>query len=191
VCFGESRGPYGPISLSTSPHLVHIYDKMASERVKEQNRVACRKWRAKNKDKVKELNKKHGVKNNKHTEYRKEYRRRRMQTDPLFKLRSGIRTLIYDSLRRKGHKKNSKTATILGCTFEEFKQYIESQFEPWMNWDNQGNNIVTEPNTTWDLDHIIPISNATTLEEVIKLNHYTNFQPLCSYNNRFIKRNHT
>lgn len=32
-----------------------------------------------------------------------------------------------------------------------------------------------------------PISSAKTEEEAIKLCHYTNFQPLCSYTNRYIK----
>ena len=39
-----------------------------------------------------------------------------------------------------------------------------------------------------DIDHIIPISTAKTEEEIIKLNHYSNLQPLCSYTNRVIKR---
>jgi hypothetical protein len=30
----------------------------------------------------------------------------------------------------------------------------------------------------WNIDHIIPISSARTEEEIYKLNHYTNFQPL-------------
>jgi len=34
----------------------------------------------------------------------------------------------------------------------------------------------------------IPISYAKTEEDVIKLNHYTNLQPLCSFVNRVIKR---
>ena len=38
-----------------------------------------------------------------------------------------------------------------------------------------------------DLDHIIPVSSATTAEEVIRLNHYTNFQLLPSIYNRNIK----
>ena len=45
-----------------------------------------------------------------------------------------------------------------------------------MNWDNRGE---------WHYDHIIPISNAKTEEEVNKLNHYTNFQPLWAKDNRF------
>lgn len=46
-----------------------------------------------------------------------------------------------------------------------------------------------EFNYGWDLDHIIPISSAKTEDDLIKLNHYTNFQPLCSKINREIKRN--
>ena len=35
----------------------------------------------------------------------------------------------------------------------------------------------------WSLDHIIPISLAKTEKELIKLNHYTNFQPLWKIEN--------
>jgi hypothetical protein len=38
------------------------------------------------------------------------------------------------------------------------------------------------------IDHIIPISTANTEDEVIKLNHFTNLKPLCSYTNRYIKK---
>jgi len=51
------------------------------------------------------------------------------------------------------------------------------------------NKIPNKLNETWDLDHKIPISSAKTEEDVLKLNHYTNFQPLCSYTNRYIKIN--
>jgi len=57
-----------------------------------------------------------------------------------------------------------------------------------MNWDNQGLYSKNRFNIGWDLDHIIPISSAKTEEDVIRLNHYTNFQPLCSKINRDIKR---
>ena len=79
---------------------------------------------------------------------------------------------------------------ILGCLFEEFKQYIENQFADWMTWDNHGNpdDGILELNKTWDLDHIIPISEAKDESDIIRLNHYANFQPLCSYTNRFVKR---
>ena len=57
-----------------------------------------------------------------------------------------------------------------------------------MNWDNRGL-YNGEFNCGWDIDHIIPISLATTEEELIKLCHYTNLQPLCSKVNRDIKKN--
>ena len=43
-------------------------------------------------------------------------------------------------------------------------------------------------NHGWDIDHIIPLSSAKSEEEIIKLCFYTNLQPLCSYTNRYIKR---
>jgi len=60
-----------------------------------------------------------------------------------------------------------------------------------MNWQNYGNPVdgLIEPNKTWDIDHIIPISSAINEDELLKLNHYTNLQPLCSYYNRFVKKN--
>jgi hypothetical protein len=122
---------------------------------------------------------------------KKKYHDERIKNDPLYKLSCNIRVLIRGSLNGKGHKKNTKTENILGCSFEEFKQYLESKFEPWMNWNNYGNwnGTPTEPNIAWDIDHIIPNSKGLTEEEVIKLNHYTNLQPLCSFTNRNIKRN--
>ncbi len=83
--------------------------------------------------------------------------------------------------------KNFKTKEILGCTYEDFKFFLETKFESWMSWDNYGLYDGTL-NFGWDLDHIIPISVAKSEEKVIKLNHYTNFQPLCSKINRDIKR---
>lgn len=60
-----------------------------------------------------------------------------------------------------------------------------------MNWGNYGNwnGVPTEPNTAWDIDHIIPSSSAKTEEELLKLNHYTNLKPLCSFTNRWVKVN--
>jgi HNH endonuclease len=56
-----------------------------------------------------------------------------------------------------------------------------------MNWENWGK-YDGKINTSWDIDHIIPISSAVTEEDILKLNHYTNLQPLCSYVNRYIKK---
>ena len=55
-----------------------------------------------------------------------------------------------------------------------------------MNWENYGKYNGNYKNG-WDIDHIIPLNKAKTPEDVIKLNHYTNLQPLDSYINRVIK----
>jgi hypothetical protein len=56
-----------------------------------------------------------------------------------------------------------------------------------MTWENYGL-YNKQFNYGWDIDHIVPLASAITEEDVIKLNHYTNLQPLCSYTNRNIKR---
>ena len=81
-----------------------------------------------------------------------------------------MRNLIRNAFRRGFTTKSKKTIEILGCSFEEFYKHLESRFDDKMNWGNQG--------TYWHMDHIIPISSAKTEEEVYRLNHYTNFQPL-------------
>ena len=116
-----------------------------------------------------------------------EYNRNRKKYDILYKFSLNIRNNIYVAFKNKGYKKTSKTKEILGCSFEELKEYIESKFENWMNWDNKGL-YNGEFNYGWDVDHIIPISSAKTEEEIILLNHYSNLQPLCSKINRDIKR---
>ena len=59
-----------------------------------------------------------------------------------------------------------------------------------MNWDNYGL-YNGELNYGWDIDHIIPHSLGKTENEILKLNHYTNLQPLSSHTNRDIKKDKT
>jgi len=115
----------------------------------------------------------------KNKESRNKRTRERKEIDPLFRLTAIIRTAIRNSITRRGYTKKSNTYEILGCSFEDFKTYIEIQFTKGMTWENKN---------LWHLDHIIPISSARTEEEVIKLNHYTNFQPLWAEDN-LIKSN--
>jgi hypothetical protein len=88
-------------------------------------------------------------------------------TDILYKLSHCVRCLISDSFKGMYYKKTSKTQNILGCTFEEFKIYLESKFEPWMNWNNYGNwnGEPKEVDTAWDIDHIVPLSVRQQAEE--------------------------
>jgi len=108
--------------------------------------------------------------------YSKEYHVNRKKTDPLFKFSGKVRSSISSAFKRSNGKfrKNSLTEKILGCTILEFTHYIESKLKEGMTLSNHGK---------WHLDHIIPVSRAKTEEEIIKLNHYTNFQPLWAEEN--------
>ena len=106
-----------------------------------------------------------------------EYIKKRNKEDKVFRFRNSLRQLIITSFKRGSfnYKKKTKTEFILGCTILEFRNYIESKFTKGMNFENHGE---------WHLDHIIPLASATTEEEIINLNHYTNFQPLWAEDNR-------
>lgn len=160
---------------------------------KENNRI--KEWQLKNKEKVKE-NYKNWISKNK--EKIKEYRllnkenrqikdKYRKSIDSVYRISCNVRGLTNKAFKRNGFTKNSRTREILGCTFDFLKEYIESKFESWMNWENYGK-YNGELNHGWDIDHIIPISSAKTEDDVIKLSHYNNLQPLCSKVNRDIKK---
>lgn len=170
----------------------NYYEKRKIESIEEirlQNRENSKRYRINNKEKI--SNKARIYRKENIEKFRAKDKRNNLKklNDSFFIFKEKIRMNIKNSFYKKYYPKKSKTAEILGCTFEEFKIYIESKFEPWMNWNNYGNKngICTDKNQSWDLDHIIPISTAKTEEDVIKLNYYKNFQPLCSYVNRYIK----
>lgn len=98
-----------------------------------------------------------------------EYRKKRMEIDDLYKAKTIAREVIRKAISRGGYKKNSRTEQILGCDYETFKSHIESKFTEGMNWQNRGE---------WHVDHVVPISFAASEEQLLKLNHYTNLQPL-------------
>jgi hypothetical protein len=136
-------------------------------------------YRINNVDKVTEYNKTYRLENiDKYKQYAKgyhaKYRKARMKKDPLFKLNCSISSLIRMSIRGNGYKKTSRTHEIIGCSYEEFKIHLEKQFTEGMNWSNYGK---------WHMDHIYPVSRATDEQHLIKLNHYTNFQPLWAEDN--------
>jgi hypothetical protein len=153
------------------------------------------KYNSENKNKILERKKEYYQDNkDKSKKYRLENRekrnlsiKKRKESDSLFKLKENIRTSIYVSFSRNGYTKKSRTHEILGCSFEDFKNHLESKFESWMTWNNYGL-YNGELDFGWDIDHITPTSSAITEEELIRLNHYTNLQPLCSKVNRDIKR---
>jgi hypothetical protein len=157
------------------------YYKKNQEQIKERSKT----WRDNNKDKISEQKKEYNKANRDRVNL---YLRARYENDYSYAFKIKIKKIIQKNFKKMNYTKKSKSLDILGCDFECFRLYIESKFEPWMNWDNYGL-YNGEFNYGWDLDHIIPISSATSEEQVLNLNHFSNFQPLCSKFNRDIKRN--
>jgi hypothetical protein len=150
---------------------------------KEKILVEQAEYRENNKEKISEKAAEYYKKNkDKLAEYRKVYRQKnkdrlnkqevqRRQQDPMVRLKHNIRTRVQEMFKKQGYTKNSRTHEILGAEWDVVKQHIEALFWPGMAWDNLGN-------LGWHLDHIIPLASAATEEELVKLNHYTNLQPL-------------
>ena len=90
--------------------------------------------------------------------------------NPIRKFADATRKNVAQSFKRRDkYPKNEHTEEILGCSMQFFCEYIESKFKDGMTMENYGE---------WQLDHIIPLATAKTKEEIIKLCHYTNYQPL-------------
>lgn len=120
---------------------------------------------------------------------RREKHLKRME-EPLYKLKVSFSRRLNKLLKRVECDRSTNKPYYLdklGCSFEEFKIYLESKFEDWMTWENYGK-YNGQLNYGWDIDHIIPLSKAITENEIYNLSHYMNLQPLCSRTNRDIKK---
>lgn len=99
------------------------------------------------------------------------YRKNRIKIDPIYKMSCNLRTRISDFVKERSYIKNTTTEKLLGITYEELKIWLENQFTKEMNWDNYGRR-------GWHIDHKVPLVSAKTEEELWRLCHYTNLQPL-------------
>lgn len=186
-------------SQKTKQYKKDWYQKNKNSLDKEKLKLNKKNHKENNTNKYSETNRNYYIQNkDKISSYKKDWRKNNIEairlhkknkksTDSLYKLTESIRNAIRRSIKNNGFKKKCKTIEILGCSFEHFKQHIESKWESWMSWENYGL-YNGELNHGWDIDHIIPTSSAKTENEIIKLNHYTNLQPLCSKINRDIKK---
>jgi hypothetical protein len=141
------------------------------------NKDKRRTYKEKNKDKLKEK-RLEWIKNNtnKIREWENEYHRKRYNDDILYRLSKNVRGRLRSFIKRNKITKKDKTFDIVGCSPEFLREYLENQFTNGMSWDNQGF-------YGWHIDHIIPLSSAKTEEDLYKLSHYTNLQPLWGKDN--------
>lgn len=153
---------------------------------KEAIKQQAKEWRQNNREKKKELDRLYNC-NNKESilQWRREWTRstgyykkqhQATMSDPMLKFKAGVGSLIRGSFKRaaNGILKEGKTEELLQCSLDFFVQYIQEKFTEGMTLENYGE---------WHLDHITPLATAITREDVVHLNHYSNFQPLWAKDN--------
>lgn len=79
---------------------------------------------------------------------------------------------------RNGYVKKQKTMKYFGCTTQQLRDHLQSQFDRNMTWDNYG--------SYWEVDHIMPCDmfDLTRDDHVAMCNNYTNLRPLEKSKNR-------
>ena len=105
-----------------------------------------------------------------------EYEKQRYHSDLNYRITECLRSRLWNALN--GKTKSASTMELLGCTVEFLKEYLASQFQEGMSWDNYSFEV-------WHIDHIRPCSSfdLTDPEQQKQCFHYTNLQPLWAKDN--------
>jgi len=101
---------------------------------------------------------------------------KRRDEDSQYRMKMALHVRLYDAVKRQKGVKSSKTLELLGCSVNDLKTHLESQFTECMTWENYGE---------WHIDHIRPCAsfNLEDPEEQKKCFHWTNLQPLWAKDN--------
>lgn len=100
--------------------------------------------------------------------------RAKRKSDPLKAMQARLSRLHRHALAMVGAIKISPTFEQLGYTVEDFVEHIERQFVKGMGWHNLAE---------WQIDHIIPVSEAKTETDVVALNQLSNLRPMWAREN--------
>jgi len=128
-------------------------------------------YRAKNAEKIKLAKQKYGAENR--DKIAKALAERRAR-NPIVRLANSMRRSIRRYLDA-GQKGEMSSFEIIGCSKDDLRKHLESKFRDGMTWQNYGNH--------WHIDHIVPLISAKSPEEVKRLCHWTNLQPLTAFDN--------
>ena len=155
--------------------IVREKDRIRSKEKYKNNPEISQEYYNKNKESILKYKKTWAKQNHeKIKKQKREYIKKRNSNDFIFNLKNRMRGRLNHFLTKNNLTKTNKTFEIVGCTPEFLKEHLEKQFVDGMTWENRGE---------WHIDHKIPLSSAKTEEELYKLCHYTNLQPLWAEEN--------
>jgi len=105
------------------------------------------------------------------------YRRLRRQ-NPGIRLKMNARSRFFKVMKKvKAVQTTDSFNDFIGCSSAFLRKHIESQFEPWMNWDNYG--------PGWQMDHKIPLKffDLFDQDQAKSAFHFSNLKPVsAAYN---------
>lgn len=135
-----------------SRHVRDAYRARNAKRI----RAATRRWQHENRERYLELQRRH---------------REKHRDNPVRRIAGNLRAQLHRWVKM-GAAKPAKTEVLLGCSFEDFRHYLETRFRTGMTWQNYGR--------AWHIDHIIPCSafDLTQPKQVRQCFHFTNLRPL-------------
>jgi hypothetical protein len=133
-----------------------------------------RKYQKANREKLQEKANEWKSANRELVRAQKKRRHAKKKADPVYQMAGRVRARMRRAFTRNGFGLESKTRKMLGCDWKQFCKHIEKHFADGMSWDNR---------SEWHLDHVVPLSCATTIEGLEKLSHYTNICPLWAAEN--------
>jgi hypothetical protein len=109
------------------------------------------------------------------------YSKQRKNNNPTIKISANLRSKISTGIKKFNGEKQKSILNVVGLkSWEEFRKYIENNWDSGMNWDNYG---IGKNNTTWHIDHIIPLHSAKNINDILILNHYINLKPMWGSDN--------
>ncbi len=138
-----------------------------ADAIRETKRLYCQK----NAAKIKLAKQKYGVENR---EKLSKALANRRANNPLVRMANSMRR----SIRRYldvGQKGGMSSFEIIGCSKDDLRKHLESKFRDGMTWQNYGKH--------WHIDHIVPLISAKSADDVKRLCHWTNLQPLTAFEN--------
>lgn len=95
--------------------------------------------------------------------------RQRRASDPSYRMFRSVQLRSGQVLRGR-----VSPSQAVGCSHEKLREHMTARFTEGMGWERYGQ---------WEVDHIVPLSAAESLEKLVELCHFSNLQPLWKRDN--------
>jgi hypothetical protein len=173
-CFQDYHRQHSKQHYQNNKDYYKKRNKLRYQLKKEECNMASAKWRQENREKAREIQRRHD---------------RKVRSTPMGRVTENISSEISRSMKR-GPKGRGHWETLVGYTKGQLKEHLEKQFTPEMSWENYG--------VYWHIDHKIPLAifnystpadidfkRAWSLENLQPLSATENIKKRCKINRPF------